>query len=767
MFSHSRARSDGLGGAGLGLEDLRAQALTYLIVALGGIAWALNLSMPALTGSVEATEQFFLSSLWLLGIAACGWVVLRYSVTIAGTVVAGATTALVAFAAIHHPTGSLLGLLALVVVGVVAVSGPRHGFVWALITSLVAVLVHPPTGPAESESALVIVTLIWGSALVAWLGARPVYVTADWAWSHYRESMRLSQELRVHRGELVRLLKSLTEAYERLERQDAALQHAVQAANHARRMKAEFAAAISHELRTPMNLILGVSEIMMEAPSHLAGESLPPSIREDVEVIYRNACHISHLIDDVLDLSQVDAHRMGLQKEPVHLANVIERAISVVSTLFEHKGLYLRATLPDNLPIVRADPVRLRQVLINLLTNATRFTDVGGVTVSACRAERHILISVADTGVGIAADALPHVFEEFYQPDQAGTRTGGSGLGLTISQRIIELHGGKIKVESVADQGSTFSFSLPITEVATAPPAEFDLPAFVRRADDGDARTLAVVGDDAPSVRLLQRYLDDFQIVAAPTREQVRRDAQENRLDAVVVTTPDALADFRQLRSDLPSIPVIYCPIRTTRTLAREAGVADYLVKPVTTEQLAASLRRLHRRIRSVLVVDDDPEMRRMLARMVCLGRRNRTVMQAANGVDALQCVYDRQPDVILLDLIMPDMDGYGFLQALHATRLPKRIPVVVITAKGHERESVVADELVIGRGKGLTVGEFTQALRASLNSLSQLGPWDASQRRSSVSSASRVTGLSKNPATPSESANDRSGSTEQTITGM
>src|SRR5581483_3715225 len=125
-------------------------------------------------------------------------------------VVGGATTALVAFAAMHHPDGSPLGLLALVDVGVVAVSGPRHGFVWALVTSLVAVLVHPPTGSADGESALVVVTLLWGSALIAWLGARPVHVTADWAWSHYRESVRLSQEVRVHRGELVRLLKSLT-----------------------------------------------------------------------------------------------------------------------------------------------------------------------------------------------------------------------------------------------------------------------------------------------------------------------------------------------------------------------------------------------------------------------------------------------------------------------------------------------------------------------------------------------------------------------------
>jgi len=718
VFASSRDKSGTLAGAGLDLGELRAQALTYLAIALAGSAWALNLGMPALTGSTDATQGFFLASLWLIATAAGAWIALRLSVTLAGTIVAGATTALIADVAVNQHSGFALSFLALVVVAIMAVSGPRHGFAWAVISSVVAILADGRTGPAEFESTLVTLALIWGIAFAAWLGFRPVYVAAEWAWSNYRESVRLTQELRIRQGELVGLVKSLGEAYDRLEQQDDALQRALTAADHARRLKAEFAAAISHELRTPINLVLGVSEIMMNAPAHGIGEILPAGAREDVEVIYRNACHISHLIDDVLDLSQVDAHRMGLQKEPVQLADVIDRARSVVETLYARKGLYLRVNLSEDLLVVRADATRLRQVLINLLSNATRFTDVGGVTVSASMEERDVVVSVADTGVGIPASVLPHVFEEFHQLGPTETRAGGSGLGLTISKRIVELHGGNIWVQSVVGQGSTFWFSLPTAESVVASSGEVDFHPFTWRTSASEARTVAVVGEDAQPAHLLRRYLDDYQIVVAQSLEQVRREAHLRRLDAVVVTTPDCLAAVRRFRTGLPGTVVAGCSIRTTHTLAREAGVAEYLVKPVTTEQLETALRRLHRRVRSVLVVDDDPEMRRMFARMIYLGGRHRTVTEAANGIEALSHVRSAVPDVVLLDLVMPELDGYGFLQSLRSEKTLKRLPVIVITAKGHEREVVVADELVITREAGLTVGEFTQALRASLNIL-------------------------------------------------
>jgi signal transduction histidine kinase/DNA-binding response OmpR family regulator len=703
----------------LDLVGLRSEALRYLTIVPAILAWGFNLVMPILTSDAMVTEQYFLDSLALIAIAICGGFVVRYSVTLASTIVAGSTTLLIGLATVQQHNEAIPSLLALVVVATVAISGPRHGFTWAAITSLVALLARDPNAIASFEATTVTLILIWGSAFAAWLGFRPVYAAVEWAWSNYAESIRLSQELRVRQGELVQLVSSLTQTYDRLEKQDAALQRAVMAAEQTRQLKSEFAAAISHELRTPLNLILGVSELMLKPPARGRGESIPASVREDLEVIYRNASHISHLIDDVLDLSQVDAHRMGLQKEPIDLADVVRQAAAVVRTLFERKGLYLRVVFSEHLPVLRADSVRLRQVLINLLSNATRFTDVGGVTVSVSSQDREVVVSVADTGVGIPAADVAHVFEEFRQLGPISTRLGGSGLGLTISKRIVELHGGSIWVRSVVGQGSTFSFSLPLAESVIASADDFDLHGLTQViAADRNSRVVAIYGDDPRAARLLERYLDDYEVLSARATDQSRREASESGFDALVVTSPDSLGTVRRLRGIFRGTPVLYCPIRTSRALAREAGVTDYLVKPVAAEQLESAIGRLRRRVRTVLVVDDDAEMRQLLRRMLCNAGVDRTVVEAADGDEALRSIRETPPDVVLLDLVMPERDGYDFIQAIRSDKHHRRLPVIVITAKGREREAIVADELTITREPGLTVSEFTRALRAGLNTL-------------------------------------------------
>ena len=217
MFGSSRTWSGTLDGADLDLDELRSQALTYLTIAMAGSAWLLNLAMPPLTGSTDAAESFFLASLWLMAAAVLGWIIRRYSVTLAGIAIAGVTTVLIAVTALQAPSGLVLSFLALVVVAVMAVAGPYYGFGWAIACSLIAILIHGPTGPIDREVTLVTLVLIWGSAFAAWLGFRPVYAVAEWAWSNYQESVRLSQEVRIRQAELAGLVKSLTEAYDRLE----------------------------------------------------------------------------------------------------------------------------------------------------------------------------------------------------------------------------------------------------------------------------------------------------------------------------------------------------------------------------------------------------------------------------------------------------------------------------------------------------------------------------------------------------------------------
>src|SRR5262249_22616907 len=229
-----------------------------------------------------------------------------------------------------------------------------------------------------------------------------------------------TDDLRDREAELSRVAKSLREACIRLEEMNAELERAQRAAEDARRLKSEFAATISHELRTPLNLIIGFSEMMMNAPVAYAGQRLPESYRRDLEAIYRNAGQISRLIDDVLDLSQIDAQRMALERSNVSLRQIVDEATSTVALLLEHLGLCLTVHVSPDLPALYVDPTRIRQILINFLNNAARFTDRGGITVRATADEYEVVVAVTDTGVGIPPEDLPYVFEEFHQVGDSG-----------------------------------------------------------------------------------------------------------------------------------------------------------------------------------------------------------------------------------------------------------------------------------------------------------------------------------------------------------
>lgn len=718
MCANASAPVGAVGEGVFDLEEARTRACRYLALATGGISWAFNLFIPLLTDHVQVVETVFILSLVLMVAAALSWSLARRSVVVAGTCLTVGLAGTIAATVVASPAGQTAYLLALVVLAAAAMAGLRHALLWAAFSTLFVYLAAYRAGLLALNSALLVGGLVWGSAIVSWLGFRPVYLAAVQAWRSYYEALQLSQELRARRGELLQLSKSLGEAYSRLERQNTVLERARAAEEQARRQKAEFAATISHELRTPVNLIIGIAE-MLQKPRRTFGGRLPETYHEDIDVIYRNACHISHLIDDILDLSEIDPHRLGLSKQEVRLSEIVEQAVAVVARQFQRKGLYLLIHVPDDLPLVKADPVRLRQVLLNLLSNAARFTDFGGVTISARLEERAIVVSVADTGVGIPASELATVFEEFKQlrPVASDGRRQGSGLGLTISKRLIELHGGNMWVRSEVERGSTFHFSLPRVDSVVAFPVSTDLEVFSRTTAE-PGRTLAVLGGDARAFRVIERYLDDYEVVAARGRRQVQHLAQDRRVDALLIIAKDATKPVALTTNTRLGIPVLQCSIHTEQAFARKAGAVAYLVKPVMREQLQAALRRLHRRIRKVLVVEDDPELRQMLVRTIRAGSPHRQVWEAANGKQALLHVQENPPDVVLLDLLMPEMDGYSFVEALRADERMRDVSVIVITAKGNDAEAMVASALTITREDGLAVGELCRVIRGSLNAL-------------------------------------------------
>jgi CheY-like chemotaxis protein len=461
--------------------------------------------------------------------------------------------------------------------------------------------------------------------------------------------------------------------------------------------------------------------MMVMAP---VDETAPPAdFQAGVGAIYRAAYHLSSLIDDVLDLSEIDADQLGLQKEWSCLGDTIGQATAAASGLFPSRGLSLEVDVPADLPPIYADRTRIRQVILNLLKNAARFTDAGGVTVSASVRDHDVVVAVSDTGIGIAPDDLPHVFDEFLQVDPGGIRrSGGNGLGLTISKKFVEMHGGSMWLESRPGLGTTFYFSLPLcTNVAANARRPWDSwvrPELLVGTEPGTL--VAVLSTDQQAVRLLQRYLDGYRLVQAPDLAAIQRIATAAPLQAVIVIQPHGDEDEHDLRpvlASLPSVPVIACSVRTTRSLARGLGVADYLVKPVDRERVARALAELGE-VERVLVVEDEPEMASLLAAMIRSLSPSHRAWIAHSGEEALDLIEEHRPQAVLLDLLLPGIGGQDVLRQLRAREELREIPVIVVTAGVLAGEGATTDIRTISRGDGLTTGELLRCLRSALDSL-------------------------------------------------
>jgi signal transduction histidine kinase len=361
------------------------------------------------------------------------------------------------------------GFLTLLVIPTV-LAAALIGLPAALITTIgetALVLISNALTP-ELEPAIIMTSLvaIWASLGVMLPVYGPVNHVADWAWNYYQEARGLLEESREHRAKLEQALADLAQANLQMTRLNILTQGLRQAAEEAQRTKEEFVANVSHELRTPLNMIIGFSETILQSPGAY-GKKIPPALLADLMVIYRNAEHLSELINDVLDLSQIDVEKVALTKEYTQLEKIVEEATTAIRPLYTSKSLYLDIVIPENLPPLFCDRTRIREVLLNLLSNAGRFTERGGVRLKVRLEGNEVAVSVADSGPGIVAKDLDKVFRPFQQLDSSiRRRYGGTGLGLTISERFIKLHGGKIWVESQEGLGTTFFFRLPVTPPA-------------------------------------------------------------------------------------------------------------------------------------------------------------------------------------------------------------------------------------------------------------------------------------------------------------
>jgi len=516
----------------------------------------------------------------------------------------------------------------------------------------------------------------------------------------------------------------LIKANEELARLADRLAEMRRAAEEARRTKEAFVANVSHELRTPLNMIIGFTEMIVESP-HAYGLDVPPALLADLNVVLRNSRHLAALIDDILDLSQIEADRWALTKERVSLEEVAREAVVAVQPLYDSKNLYLRVEAEDDLPAVLCDKTRVREVILNLLSNAGRLTAEGGVVVKVERASSRVRISVADTGPGIAPEQQERLFRPFEQLSQVeGLRSRGSGLGLSISKAFVELHGGKMWLESSLGEGTTFYFELPIQ-----PPAKLrETPA--RWVNEYSARDVRARRSRAPQpttkprfvvlegtellARLLTRYADGAEVVRVDSLQAAIASLSEVPAQALLINLPESAEMMAELRrhSSLPyGTPAICCSLPAMHSDLRNHDVSDYLVKPISQGRLLSVLDRLGVDGSTALIVDDDPDAIRLIHRMLMNSGHDYRTLRARSAVQALQLAREEKPDVMLVDLLMPGMNGFQLVEAVRGDAQLADIPIVVVSARDPAGQPVVSQSLSLIRGGGLSASQLLDCI--------------------------------------------------------
>jgi signal transduction histidine kinase/DNA-binding response OmpR family regulator/putative methionine-R-sulfoxide reductase with GAF domain len=451
--------------------------------------------------------------------------------------------------------------------------------------------------------------------------------------------------------------------------------------------KSQFLANMSHELRTPLNAIIGYSEILQEDVADLGQEALVP----DLKKIEGAGRHLLALINDILDLSKIEAGRMDVFLEDVELVPLLEEVRTLIVPLTEKNGNTLELKLAEDIGAIRTDRSKLKQSLLNLLSNGSKFTENGHLTLAAERFESDrpmVRFAVTDTGIGMTEEQLGRLFQAFTQADASTTKKyGGTGLGLAISRRFCQLLGGDITVTSRPGEGSTFTIILPVRSEGPAHIAPAEAPRIV--AEAGNGATVLIVDDDPAARELLAANLkgSGYRLVQATNGEEALSLARTLRPDAitldVMMPKPDGWDVLATLKADpdLCDIPVVIVTVAPERGIGLSLGAVEVLTKPVDRTRLTALINRLVRRDGPVLVVEDDPDTRDMMRHTI--ERMGLAVAETANGRLALSWLGDnRPPAIILLDLMMPEMDGFEFLDALAARTDWREIPIIVITAK-------------------------------------------------------------------------------------
>lgn len=611
--------------------------------------------------------------------------------------------------------GSLGAPLMLLAVGLATPLVGLWGSVTAGLVFSISLFLLPRSPFTDDIAGLVIILFSLGSSLgILIILQRPVEFFARWYWESYQESRRALDQARDRQAELKQALEELAIANRQLVLLNEHLAGLRAEAEQAQRTKTAFLSKVSHEFRTPLNMIIGLTDLLIESPE-VYGEKLPSRLREHLEIVNRNCQHLSSLVNDVLDLSQTESGLLTLHRERMQVRELINKGLEIVAPLAKRKGLWLKTNVPNDLPSIYCDRTRIAQVVVNLLSNSARYTETGGVFVSASQDGDEIMIAVKDTGPGIPPEDRSVIFEPFCQGTSRTQRDrDGSGLGLSISKQFVELHGGRIWFESELGMGSTFHFSLPIDPPAPSvgPPGHWILSEWEERSShprSGIAppklENRVVVLDPANGLApMLSRLPGDVGFTVVSTSKDACAEIKRCPANLVLLNcrTPDELCRMTQeLHLLVPHTSIIGACFRPVTERAISAGAHGYLIKPISRNDLQGVLSKAGGP-RNVLVVDDEPDDLELFALQLRAIDPEIEVHTALDGNEALGVLQSKPCDLVLLDIVMPELDGWQMLARKQSDPRIADIPTWMISAEDPAERPPRTEVVLAAPSRGL-----------------------------------------------------------------
>jgi CheY-like chemotaxis protein len=510
-----------------------------------------------------------------------------------------------------------------------------------------------------------------------------------------------SEELQEQAEELQQQTIELQKGSDELQMQNQELEMQRMQVEDANRLKSEFLSNMSHELRTPLNSVNALSQIL----SMTAGAKLNDEENNYLKIITRNGKLLLSLINDILDLSKIEAGKIEFLPREINVEHLLNQVVEIATPLAEKKGLLLNIDLVEGVETLETDEAKLQQVLINVMGNAIKFTEKGEVALKTRTGNNELFIDISDTGIGISENDLPSIFDEFRQVDGSSARQfEGTGLGLAIVKKLTSLLGGSIGVKSKLGEGSVFTIRIPL-KWENLDGLKNTIPLSETTPADSHQKTILVVDDDPKMVAILSKYLNEegYATIGATSGSEALKLAAKYKPFAItldiIMPDIDGFEVMQQLKANVVTrdIPVIIVSVSDDKETGLALGALGYISKPVNRELLVAEINNLAKSVRTIMVTDDNNfELDQMSQILETAGFKT---LLAHSGVECLQKLEEEIPDLLILDLVMPETDGFEVLDRIRKKPKTQNLPVIIVTAK-----NLSHDEKIRLRGRVISV---------------------------------------------------------------